>query len=113
MPANPTGTGDTISIPDRPPIFAGMGSPAYVYGTSASAQVPGGRVTDDLIMTNQHDDSEGSGSPSQQARRERLKQALRENLKRRKSQIRQRGKLTPAPSVGHETPLGDPSVEGG
>ena len=63
-------------------------------------------------MTDQNDDSEGPGSPSQQARRARLKLALRENLKRRKSQIRERGKLTPAPSACHEAPLDDPSGEG-
>ena len=63
-------------------------------------------------MTDRHDDSEGSGSPAQQARRERLKQALRENLKRRKSQVRERGKLTPAPLARHETPLDDRSREG-
>jgi hypothetical protein len=58
-------------------------------------------------MADQHDDSEGLGSPAQQARRERLKQALRDNLKRRKSQIRERGKLPPAPSTGHEGALDD------
>jgi hypothetical protein len=63
-------------------------------------------------MTDQNDDNEASGSPSQQARRERLKQALRENLKRRKSQIRERGKLTPAPSTSHETALDHGSGEG-
>jgi hypothetical protein len=41
-----------------------------------------------------------------------LKQALRENLKRRKSQIRERGKLTPAPSACHETALDRDSGEG-
>jgi len=63
-------------------------------------------------MTDQHDDSEAAGCPSQQARRERLKQALRDNLKRRKSQIRERGKPTPAPSTRHETALDHGSGEG-
>jgi len=53
-------------------------------------------------MTDQDDHSEGPGSRSQQARRERLKQALRDNLKRRKAQIRERGKVPPAPSPRHE-----------
>ena len=74
--------------------------------------VPGDRAADHITMTDPQDDSEGPGSPSQQARRERLKQALRENLKRRKSQVRERGKLTPAPLAGHETPLDDGPGEG-
>jgi len=72
-------------------------------------QVPGDSAADDFTMSDQHDDSEGPGSPSQHARRERLKQALRDNLRRRKSQIRERGKLTPAPTTRHEAPLDDGS----
>ncbi len=37
------------------------------------------------------------------SRQDRLKLALRENLKRRKTQARERGKLTEASSAGHET----------
>jgi hypothetical protein len=40
--------------------------------------------------------------PSQDARQERLKRALRENLKRRKSQARERGKGAAGPSNDHE-----------
>jgi hypothetical protein len=43
-----------------------------------------------------------SAGSSQGARQERLKRALRENLKRRKSQARERGKATEAPSNDHE-----------
>jgi hypothetical protein len=39
-----------------------------------------------------------SGNPAGDLRRERLKQALRENLKRRKSQARGRDDVTAAPS---------------
>jgi len=63
-------------------------------------------------MTDQSDDSERPGSPAQQARRERLKQALRDNLKRRKSQIRERGKLPPARSTRHDGALDDRTGDG-
>jgi hypothetical protein len=63
---------------------------------------PDGGAADGFTMADQNDDSEGPGSPAQQARRERLKQALRDNLKRRKSQIRERGKLPPTLSADHE-----------
>ena len=43
-----------------------------------------------------------AGQGDKQARRERLKLALRENLKRRKSQARGRGDFTPAPSPSDE-----------
>ena len=38
-------------------------------------------------------------------RHDRLKLALRENLKRRKAQARERGKMTTAPSTEHEASL--------
>jgi hypothetical protein len=47
------------------------------------------------------------------SRADRLKNALRENLKRRKMQARERGKGGNAPSTGDETSLhedGDPDV---
>jgi hypothetical protein len=43
----------------------------------------------------------------QDSRHERLKLALRDNLKRRKSQARQRGKMTDAPSNDREDALDD------
>jgi hypothetical protein len=43
----------------------------------------------------------GAG-PSKGARQERLKVALRENLKRRKFQTRERNKVTVAPSNDHQ-----------
>jgi hypothetical protein len=67
---------------------------------------------DDLTMADQQDDSERPDVAAQDPRRERLKQALRENLKRRKFQIRERGKLTPAPSTRHETALDEKSADG-
>jgi hypothetical protein len=50
-------------------------------------------------MKNEKDKHQGqSAKPAADLRRERLKQALRENLKRRKSQARGRGDLTMASS---------------
>jgi hypothetical protein len=43
----------------------------------------------------------------QDSRRERLKLALRDNLKRRKSQARQRANMNDAPSNNHEDALDD------
>jgi hypothetical protein len=52
------------------------------------------------------DDRQGSGSPAGQAaknnRQDRLKLALRENLKRRKSQARERADFTPESSASDE-----------
>ena len=103
---------------DGPPAFArdrkfaGMGSPAYVSLRDRCVAGPGGGAADGVTMADQNDDSEQPGSRSQQARRERLKQALRDNLKRRKSQIRERGKLPPAPSARHEGALDDGAGDG-
>jgi len=67
-------------------------------------------MADDPTMTDRQDDSEGPAAPD--PRRERLKQALRENLKRRKSQFRERGKLAPLASTRHETGLDKKSADG-
>ena len=52
------------------------------------------------------DEADGDGrqgvGPAQGARQERLKLALRENLKRRKLQARERNKVTAAPGNDHE-----------
>jgi hypothetical protein len=77
-----------------------------------SPQVPGAGAVDDLMMTDQQDDSKGPEVAAQDPRRERLKRALRENLKRRKSQIRERGKPAPAPSTRHEAALDESSADG-
>ena len=58
-------------------------------------------------MKHEKDKDEGqTGTPSKKPennpRRDRLKLALRENLKRRKSQARGRGDVTMAPSIGDE-----------
>jgi hypothetical protein len=66
-------------------------------------------------MTDDSDKREAEGSPrakGQDSRHERLKLALRDNLKRRKSQTRERndkarGKMTDAPSNHHEDALDD------
>lgn len=48
---------------------------------------------------------ESSKGGEKGARQDRLKLALRENLKRRKAQARERGKPADAPAAGHETSL--------
>ncbi len=54
-------------------------------------------------MKDEKDKSEGqSGKPAKDLRRDRLKQALRENLKRRKSQARGRDDSTIAASDSDE-----------
>ena len=63
-------------------------------------------------------DGKGQGqvtARSRHSRADRLKSALRENLKRRKAQARQRGKAADAPSTGdktslHEDAANDPEV---
>ena len=49
-------------------------------------------------------DNKGKGE-TKASRQDRLKLALRENLKRRKAQARERSKVTDASSSGHETSL--------
>jgi hypothetical protein len=71
-------------------------------------------------MTDDSDKRDADGmphakAPRQDSRQQRLKLALRDNLKRRKSQARARGKMAEAPSNDHERPLDDEtgSEEGG
>jgi hypothetical protein len=52
------------------------------------------------------DDGKNDGkNDGKTTRQDRLKLALRENLKRRKAQARERGKMPDAPSTGHEASL--------
>jgi hypothetical protein len=66
-------------------------------------------------MTDDSDKREADGTPRAKGlRQERLKLALRDNLKRRKSQARARGKMADAPSNDHERALDDDTgSEGG
>jgi hypothetical protein len=66
-------------------------------------------------MTDDSDKREADGAPrAKESRQERLKLALRDNLKRRKSQARARGKMADAPSNDHERALDDDTgSEGG
>ena len=75
-------------------------------------------------MTDDSDKRDADGMPHakaprrdsrQDSRQQRLKLALRDNLKRRKSQARARGKMAEAPSNHHERALDDDtgSEEGG
>jgi len=93
-------------------MFARTGLSAYVSATRVCARVPGASMADDLAMTDRQDDGEGAHVVPQDPRRERLKQALRENLKRRKSQIRERGKPAPAPATRHETERDENAADG-
>lgn len=56
-------------------------------------------------MSGETDKDERRGLRGANSRRDRLKAKLRENLKRRKSQARERGKTTGAPSNDHEKHL--------
>ena len=51
--------------------------------------------------------TEGTKARNKAAREARLQAALRENLKRRKTQARERGKGGEAPSTGEKTSLHD------
>jgi len=54
-------------------------------------------------MTNETGESERQKLREKDSRQDRLKTALRENLKRRKTQARERGKISRAVSTGGET----------
>jgi hypothetical protein len=56
-------------------------------------------------MTDEMDDSERQKPREKDSRQDRLKLALRENLKRRKTQAREREKTTEASSADDETCL--------
>ena len=60
------------------------------------------RIRNGSMMTDDGDQADGRPGhlAKKDARRDRLKEALRENLKRRKSQTRGRGDIAPAPSHG-------------
>jgi hypothetical protein len=78
---------------------------------------PSRTLKNDAIMTNDIDKREG-GAPrakdsSQTSRQQRLKLALRDNLRRRKSQARARDKMADAPSNDHERALDDDTGSGG
>jgi hypothetical protein len=66
------------------------------------------RPSNGFTMKNDRDKREGqTGGPAKNPRADRLKRALRENLKRRKSQARARGDATMAPSDGDDVPSDD------
>ena len=73
-------------------VFAHRGSGDIVFGRATHKS--GSMMTDD------REKGEGRAGhlAKKDARRDRLKEALRENLKRRKSQARGRNDITPAPS---------------
>jgi hypothetical protein len=63
-------------------------------------------------MMDQKDKRGGQGSPgAKDSRQDRLKLALRENLKRRKSQARERDKMTAEPSQDHDAVLHQEAVK--
>jgi hypothetical protein len=59
------------------------------------------------VMADRGDKREDSAARANDLRHERLKLALRDNLKRRKAQARERGKMQAAPSHRHEGALDD------
>jgi len=60
-------------------------------------------MTGDLKMADKPESERGQGAgPAKGTRQERLKLALRENLKRRKFQSRERNKMSAAPGDDHE-----------
>jgi hypothetical protein len=62
----------------------------------------GGAVSRLMMMDGGNESGARSGKAPKDRRRERLKLALRENLKRRKSQARERGDFTPSSSASDE-----------
>jgi hypothetical protein len=118
----------------RLPLFLSIGSVARQEVTTLRGDKPGvccqglpGRVGQPICfadqfslkrfghvpMTDEKDKSERKAAGSRDSRQERLKQALRENLKRRKSQVRERVRQRATPSTCHETALDDTSGDGG
>jgi hypothetical protein len=68
------------------------------------------RISNRSTMKDDKDRWEGqSGKPAKEARQDRLRQALRENLKRRKSQAKGRDAFTMAPSSADNVPPYDES----
>jgi hypothetical protein len=62
----------------------------------------GGTVSRLMMMDGGNESGARSGKAPKDRRQERLKLALRENLKRRKSQARERSDFTPASSASDE-----------
>ena len=60
-------------------------------------------------MTDERDKAERQDAAAKDSRRDRLKLALRENLKRRKSQAKGRSGMTIAPSEGDDLSPHDPA----
>jgi len=58
-------------------------------------------------MTDDKDKGKAEGQPAKKARQDRLKLALRENLKRRKSQARGRSDVAAAPRDDADASLND------
>jgi hypothetical protein len=62
----------------------------------------GGTVSRLMVMDSANESERPTGKATKDRRQERLKLALRENLKRRKSQARERSDFTPASSAADE-----------
>jgi hypothetical protein len=65
----------------------------------------GGTVSRLMMMDGGNDSERPAGKARKDRRQQRLKLALRENLKRRKSQARERSDFTPASSASDEVSL--------
>ena len=93
--------GQSLSI--RFPIFSVPVTPWPIFDPVDGGGASGYdccRQHEFSVMTDRSGKSEGRNKA---LRQDRLKRALRENLKRRKSQARERGNVTSAPSNDHET----------
>ena len=73
-----------------------------------------GGIFNGSMMQDDQDNREGTAAaPAKDSRRDRLKQKLRENLKRRKSQAKGRNDLAAAPSGNADAFLDDAGDEPG
>src|SRR5580692_4469199 len=88
------------------------GSRYISFRPSASLSSHERKKYDRRTMTDQKDGREGRGAVrAKGSRQDRLKLALRENLKRRKSQARERDKMTAEPSQDDEAVLHQEAVK--
>jgi hypothetical protein len=85
-----------------------------LHGGRAKPNMIRSRIFNGSIMQHDQDNREGTAAaPAKDSRKDRLKQKLRENLKRRKSQAKERNDLAAAPSGNADAFLDDAGDEPG
>ena len=85
-----------------------------MHGGRAKPNMIRSRLFNGSKMQDDQDNREGTAAaPSKDSRKDRLKQKLRENLKRRKSQAKERNDLAAAPSGNADAFLDDAGDEPG